>query len=100
MKKIITTVFCTAIALCSGLNVYAAEILERDYIEAEIWEEMWNGKGDNGLDLQKAIIGQLRALLFLIMTIKLLSLRKSSITQSSILVTTLKDLSTLLHTCQ
>ena len=39
MKKIITTVFCTAIALCSGLNVYAAEILERDYIEAEIWEE-------------------------------------------------------------
>ena len=32
MKKIITTVFCTAIALCSGLNVYAAEILERDYI--------------------------------------------------------------------
>lgn len=31
MKKIITTVFCTAIALCSGLNVYAAEILERDY---------------------------------------------------------------------
>ena len=35
MKKIITTVFCTAIALCSGLNVYAAEILERDYIEAE-----------------------------------------------------------------
>ena len=37
MKKIITTVFCTAIALCSGLNVYAAEILERDYIEAEIW---------------------------------------------------------------
>ena len=50
MKKIITTVFCTAIALCSGLNVYAAEILERDYIEAEIWEDMWNGKGDNGID--------------------------------------------------
>ena len=49
MKKIITTVFCTAIALCSGLNVYAAEILERDYIEAEIWEDMWNGKGDSGL---------------------------------------------------
>ena len=54
MKKIITTVFCTAIALCSGLNVYAAEILERDYIEAVIWEEMWNGKGDNGLDFPEA----------------------------------------------
>lgn len=54
MKKIITTVFCTAIALCSGLNVYAAEILERDYIEAEFWEDMWNGKGDNGIDFPEA----------------------------------------------
>ena len=54
MKKIITTVFCTAIALCSGLNVYAAEILERDYIEAEIWEDMWNGNGDNGIDFPEA----------------------------------------------
>ena len=54
MKKIITSVFCTAIALCSGLNVYAAEILERDYIEAEIWEDMWNGKGDNGIDFPEA----------------------------------------------
>lgn len=54
MKKIITTVFRTAIALCSGLNVYAAEILERDYIEAEIWEDMWNGKGDNGIDFPEA----------------------------------------------
>lgn len=54
MKKIITTVFCTALALCSGLTVYAAEILDRDYIEAEIWEEMWNGKGDNGLDFPEA----------------------------------------------
>lgn len=54
MKKFITAVFCTAIALSSGLNVYAAEILERDYIEAEIWEEMWNGKGDNGLEYPEA----------------------------------------------
>ena len=54
MTKLITTVFCTAIALCSGLNVYAAEILERDYIEAEIWEDMWNGKGDNGIDFPEA----------------------------------------------
>ena len=54
MKKIITTVFCTAIALCSGLTVYAAENLDRDDIEAEIWEDMWNGKGDNGLDFPEA----------------------------------------------
>lgn len=54
MKKIITTVFCTALALCSGLTVYAAENLDRDDIEAEIWEDMWNGKGDNGLDFPEA----------------------------------------------
>lgn len=54
MKKIITTVFCTALTLCSGLTAYAAENLDRDDIEAEIWEDMWNGKGDNGLDFPEA----------------------------------------------
>lgn len=54
MKKFITAVFCTAIALSSGLTAYAAENLDRDYIEAEIWADMWNGKGDNGLDFPEA----------------------------------------------
>ena len=54
MKKFITAVFCTALALSSGLTAYAAESLDRDYIEAEIWEDMWNGKGDNGLDYPEA----------------------------------------------
>ena len=54
MKKFITAVFCTTLALCSGLTAYAAENLDRDYIEAEIWEDMWNGKGDNGLDYPEA----------------------------------------------
>ena len=54
MKKIITTVFCTALTLCSGLTAYAAENLDRDDIEAEIWEDMWNGKGDNGIDFPEA----------------------------------------------
>lgn len=54
MKKFITAVFCTALALSSGLTAYAAENLDRDYIEAEIWEDMWNGKGDNGLDFPEA----------------------------------------------
>lgn len=54
MKKFITAVFCTALALSSGLTAYAAENLDRDYIEAEIWEDMWNGKGDNGLDYPEA----------------------------------------------
>lgn len=49
MKKIITAVFCTALAFSTGLTAYAAENLDRDYIEAEIWEDMWNGKGDDGL---------------------------------------------------
>lgn len=40
MKKIITTVFCTALTLCYGLTAYAAENLDRDDIEAEIWEDM------------------------------------------------------------
>ena len=54
MKKFITAVFCTALALSSGLTAHAAENLDRDYIEAEIWADMWNGKGDNGLDFPDA----------------------------------------------
>ena len=54
MKKFITAVFCTALALSSGLTAYAAENLDRDYIEAEIWEDIWNGKGDNGVDYPEA----------------------------------------------
>lgn len=54
MKKFITAIFCTALAFSSGLTAYAAENLDRDYIEAEIWEDMWNGKGDNGIDFPEA----------------------------------------------
>lgn len=48
MKKLITTVFCAALAVNSGFTVYA-ENLDREYIETEIWDDIWNGKGDNGL---------------------------------------------------
>ena len=54
MKKIITALFCTAFALSMTMTAYAAEALERDYIEAEIWEDIWNGKSDNGLDYPEA----------------------------------------------
>ena len=54
IKKLITAVFCAVMALNSGLTAYAAENLDRDYIEAEIWEDMWNGKGDNGIDFPEA----------------------------------------------
>ncbi len=43
MKKIITALFCTAFALSMTMTAYAAEALDRDYIEAEIWEDIWNG---------------------------------------------------------
>lgn len=54
MKKFITAVFCTALALSSGLTAYAADALERDTVETAIWEDLWNGKGDNGLDYPEA----------------------------------------------
>lgn len=54
MKKIITAAFCTVLTLCTGMTAHAAENLERDYIETEIWEDMWNGKDDNGLDYPEA----------------------------------------------
>ena len=48
MKKLITAVICTALALTSGITAHA-ENLDREYIETEIWDDIWNGKGDNGL---------------------------------------------------
>ena len=54
MKKIIMAVFCTAFAFNAAISAYAAENLDREYIENEIWEEMWQGKGDNGLDFPEA----------------------------------------------
>ena len=54
MKNIITAIMVTALAVSSGLTAQAAENLDRDYIEAEIWEDMWNDKGDNGVDFPEA----------------------------------------------
>ena len=48
MKKFITAIFCTALALSSGLTAYAAEAPDRESLETAIWEDLWNGKGDNG----------------------------------------------------
>ena len=54
MKKIITAIFCTALALSSGLTAYAAEAPDRESLETAIWEDLWNGKGDNGLEYPEA----------------------------------------------
>lgn len=54
MKKLITALFCTALALSSGLTAYAAEAPDRESLETAIWEDLWNGKGDNGLEYPEA----------------------------------------------
>lgn len=50
MKKFITAVFCTTLALSSGFTANAAEAPDRESLETAIWEDLWNGKGDNGLE--------------------------------------------------
>jgi len=32
----------------TSLTAHATEMLDSDYIESEIWEDMWNSKGDDG----------------------------------------------------
>lgn len=55
MKKFIITLSAFIItALPFSVTAYSAENLDRDYIEAEIWDDMWNGKGDNGIDFPEA----------------------------------------------
>lgn len=55
MKKFIITLSAFIImSMPFSVTAYAAENLDRDYIEAEIWDDMWNGKGDNGIDFPKA----------------------------------------------
>ena len=55
MKKFIITLSAFIItALPFSVTAYSAENLDRDYIEAEIWEDMWNGQGDNGIDFPEA----------------------------------------------
>lgn len=54
IKKIITEIAVTALSLSLSLTVNATEMLDMDYIETEIWEDVWFGKGDNGTDFPEA----------------------------------------------
>lgn len=55
MKKIVTAICCTAMMFCPKVStVYASETLDRDYIESEIWEDMWHGKSDDGTTFPEA----------------------------------------------
>lgn len=54
MKKIITTLAALCIVSSVGITAHAAEILDKDYIESEIWEEMWLGTNDDGTEFPEA----------------------------------------------
>lgn len=54
MKKMISTLATIFFASAVSMTAYAAENLDRDYIEAEIWDDMWNGKGDDGQEFPEA----------------------------------------------
>ena len=56
MKKIITTIAVTAISISMSMSLtaYAADMLDKNYIESEIWEDMWLGKSDNGTEFPEA----------------------------------------------
>ena len=54
MKKTITAICCTAMMFGTAMTAHAAEVLDRDYIESEIWEDMWHGKGDDGTTFPEA----------------------------------------------
>lgn len=54
MQKWITAVTAAALMMNMGITASAAERLDRDYVEAEIWEEIWVGKGDDGTEFPEA----------------------------------------------
>ena len=58
MKKIITTIAVTAISISMSLTAYAADMLDKNYIESEIWEDIWLGKSDNGTEFPEASFKQ------------------------------------------
>lgn len=54
MKKFISTLAALFIASAVSLTAYAEETLDRDYIESEIWEEVWLGKDDDGTEFPES----------------------------------------------
>ncbi|MBR7085264.1 MAG: hypothetical protein IKI37_08830, partial [Oscillospiraceae bacterium] len=54
MKKLILIAIFTAFLFSVGITAHAEEMLDRDYIESEIWQEMWLGKNDDGTEFPEA----------------------------------------------
>ena len=44
----------TTFLLNMSMTAHAGEMLDRDYIESEIWQEMWLGRGDDGTEFPEA----------------------------------------------
>ena len=53
MKKVILTI-CMALILSNGMTAHAEEMPDREYIETEIWQDIWLGKDDNGTEFPEA----------------------------------------------
>ncbi|MDE7363384.1 MAG: hypothetical protein K2N27_00635 [Ruminococcus sp.] len=54
MKKLILSIAIMAVFLAFPNVAHAVEMLEKDYIKAEIWEEIWLGKSDNGTEFPES----------------------------------------------
>lgn len=54
MKKIILSIAIMTVFLAFPLTAHAEEMLEKDYIKAEIWEEVWLGKSDDGTEFPES----------------------------------------------
>ena len=54
MKKMILLLAITAVFLAFPHTAHAAEMLEKDYIKSEIWEEVWLGKSDDGTEFPES----------------------------------------------
>ena len=54
MKKMILSLAIMAVFLAFPLTAHAAEMLEKDYIKAEIWEEVQLGKSDDGTEFPES----------------------------------------------
>ena len=54
MKQIILSIAIMAIFLAFPLTAHAEEMLEKEYIKSEIWEEIWLGKSDDGAEFPES----------------------------------------------
>ena len=54
MKKMILSLAIMAVFLAFPTVAQAEEMLEKDYITSEIWEEIWLGKSDDGTEFPES----------------------------------------------